>query len=49
MGMHISAAEILVIVAFVCPLNHLVMLGTNIHQERARPSCIVLQGADCPS
>jgi len=26
MGMCISAAEILVIVVFVCPLNHLVML-----------------------
>lgn len=46
MGMHVSDAEISVIVAFVCPLNHLMMLEQDIHEERARTSCIVLQGAD---
>lgn len=38
MGMHISASEISVIVAFVCPLNHLVMLEQIfIRKEQGLP------------
>lgn len=46
MGMYISAVAILVIAAFVCLLNCSAVV-TNIHQEKARTSSIVLQEADC--
>lgn len=48
MGMHISAVVILVIAAFVCLLTCSAVV-TNIHQVKARSSCIVLQEADCSS
>lgn len=49
MGVDISAVVILVTAAFVCLLTCSVVV-TNIHQEKARTSCIqVLQEAACSS